>query len=47
MSFGATSVIVEEVKQIALSIGMESNEMQNPIEFSTKLFDNLDELWKL
>ena len=41
---GVTSVIVEEAKQVAVSIGIETEEMQDPTEFGSQLFDKLDEV---
>jgi truncated hemoglobin YjbI len=36
-------MIVEEAKQVAGCIGMEMDDMQDPTEFASKLFDKLEE----
>ncbi len=39
-----TSMIVKEAKQVAVSIGIVTDEMQDPTEFGSQLFEKLDEV---
>ncbi len=41
---GVTSVMVKEAKQVAVSTGIVTDEMQDPTEFGSQLFDKLDEV---
>jgi hypothetical protein len=39
-----TSILVEESKEVAISIGIVTDEIQDPIKFESQLFNKIDEV---